>query len=194
MWENLIGRSLPFWKYWTPYLQGIFPEQLKGSTVQMLFNEVNLVNPSFIRVEADEVTYNLHIILRFEIEKDLIEGKILVSDLPEIWHTKFKNMFGIVPPDDALGVLQDIHWSQGSIGYFPTYTLGNLYSAQFFRKMPNMDNHIASGNFAPVLSWLRKNIHQWGSIYRPDILCKKVTGEELNPKYFGEYLKKKYLS
>ncbi len=166
---------------------------MAGATAEKLFKEVNLVSPGLIRVEADEVNYNLHIILRFEIERDLIEGKILVSDLPEVWNIKFKNMFGITPSDDALGVLQDIHWSQGSIGYFPTYTLGNLYAAQFYRQMPNMDKHISSGNFEPVLTWLRKNIHQYGSIYRPDVLCKKVTGEELNPKYFVEYLKKKYL-
>ncbi|MBI3887716.1 carboxypeptidase M32, partial [Candidatus Microgenomates bacterium] len=158
MWENLIGRSLPFWQYWTPYLQGIFHSQLVGATPEKLFKEVNLVKPDFIRVEADEVTYNLHIILRFEIERDLMEGKFLVSDLPEVWNIKFKNMFGLDVPNDSLGVLQDIHWSQGSIGYFPTYTLGNLYSAQFFRQMPNMNNHIASGNFEPILLWLRKNI------------------------------------
>lgn len=193
MWENLIGRSLPFWQYWTPYLMGIFPDQLAGATPEKLFKEVNLVKPDFIRVEADEVTYNLHIILRFEIEKDLVEGKILVKDLPEVWNTKMKTLLGVTPSNDALGVLQDIHWSQGSIGYFPTYTLGNLYAAQFFRQMPNMDKHVASGNFEPILTWLRKNIHQYGSIYRPDVLCKKVTDEALNPKYFTKYLKKKYI-
>ena len=197
LWENLIGRSSAFWRFWTPYLLGAFPRQMEGVTGEKLYREVNFVKPDYIRVEADEVTYNLHIILRFEIEKDLIEGKIKAVDLAEIWNQKFKEMFGLKVPDDSLGVLQDIHWSQGSIGYFPTYTLGNLYAAQFYQKMlkdiPKLEKHVESGNFEPILKWLRENIHQWGSVYRPEALCKKVTGETLNPKYFGQYLQKKYL-
>ncbi|KKU92513.1 MAG: Carboxypeptidase Taq [Microgenomates group bacterium GW2011_GWA1_48_10] len=196
MWENLIGRSLPFWKYWTPYLQAKLPNQLGSTTPEEIYQEVNEVQPGFIRVEADEITYNLHIIIRLEIEKDLIEKKIKVADLPEVWNTKSQASLGITPPTNSLGVLQDIHWSQGSIGYFPTYTLGNLYAAQFWHKLqtdiPKVYDHIESGNFYPILDWLRENIHWHGSIYRPEELVKKVTGEDLNPKYFIEYLKRKY--
>lgn len=196
MWENIIGRSLHFWKYWTPYLQAEMPMKLRDTSPEEIFREINHVKPGFIRVDADEVTYSLHIIIRFEIEKDLIEKKIKVSDLPEIWNSKYQESLGIFPPTDTLGVLQDIHWSQGSIGYFPTYTLGNLYSAQIWNKLvadvPDVYKHIESGNFEPILHWLRINIHQYGSIYSPQVLAKKVTGEELNPKYFVDYLKDKF--
>ncbi len=196
LWENLIGRSREFWEYWTPFLSVLLPRQVNGHAADDLFHEANRVEPGFVRVDADEVTYNLHIILRFEIERDLLEKKITVSDLPEIWNAKSKELLGITPPDDSLGILQDIHWSQGSIGYFPTYTLGNLYAAQFYRQlqvdMPQIAQHIASGNFEPIRHWLRLHIHQYGSVYRPDELVKKVTGEELKPKYFMDYLYNKY--
>lgn len=187
LWENFIGRSLEFWNYWAPYFK---------KDAKEIYTEVNQIHPGFIRVDADEVTYNLHIIIRFEIEKALIEQKINVKDLPEIWNAKYQELLGITPPDAALGVLQDIHWSQGSIGYFPTYTLGNLYAAQFWNKLtvdiPNTKTHIESGNFEPILLWLRKNIHQYGSIFRAKDLVVKVTGEKLNPKYFTNYLNSKF--
>lgn len=183
LWENFVGRSRPFWKFWSPYLK---------VDAEQVYREANWVEPGFIRVDADEVTYNLHIILRFEIEKDLVERKIKVTDLPEVWNAKMQELLGITPPDVATGVLQDIHWSQGSIGYFPTYTLGNLYAAQFYRQLGDMSKHIESGNFEPILLWLRKNIHQYGSIYRAKDLVKKVTWEELNPQYFVTYLRQKY--
>lgn len=196
MWENLIGRSLSFWKYWASYLQVELPQQLINATPEEIYQEVNQVRPGFIRVDADEVTYNLHIIIRFEIEKDLVEKKINVGDLPEIWNSKYQELLGITPPNNTLGVLQDIHWSQGSIGYFPTYTLGNLYSAQIWNKlskvMPDVQSHIESGNFEKILHWLRQNVHQFGSIYPAQELSKRVTGEELNPKYFVEYLNQKF--
>ncbi len=186
-WENLIGRSLEFWNYWAPY----FKKPAKD-----IYEEVNQISPGFIRVDADEVTYNLHIIARFQIEKDLVEKKIKVSDLPEIWNSKYKELLGITPPDDAVGVLQDIHWSQGSIGYFPTYTLGNLYAAQFWgallKAVPETKVHIESGNFEPILTWLRQNIHQYGLVYRAKDLVKKVTGSELNAKHFVAYLDSKF--
>ncbi len=186
-WENLIGRSIEFWKYWAPYFK---------QSVKDLYAEVNQVTPGFIRVDADEVTYNLHIIARFEIEKALFDRSIKVADLPEVWNVKYKELLGITPPDDALGVLQDIHWSHGSFGYFPTYTLGNLYSAQFWNKLskdvPDVKKHIESGNFEVVLHWYRQNIHQYGSIYRANELVKRVTGESLNPKYFVSYLETKF--
>lgn len=195
-WENIIGRSLNFWRYWTPYLQVEFPNQLGKATPEELYQEVNEVQPGFIRVDADEVTYNLHIILRFEIERDLIEEKIKVPDLPEIWNEKRVKYLGIKPPDDSLGVLQDIHWSQGYIGYFPTYSLGNINAAQFWNKLTEdvkeVDPHIESGNFEPILHWLRQNIHEFGKIYEPNDLLKKVTGQSLNPQYFTNYINKKY--
>lgn len=196
MWENFIGRSKEFWEYWTPYLKSQFKLQLQNVTPEKVYREINEVRPDFIRVEADEVTYNLHIILRFEIERDLIAGKVEVKDLPEVWNSKFKEMFGLVVPDDSQGVLQDIHWSQGSIGYFPTYTLGNLYSAQIYntlsREIGGIGEHVSSGNFEPILHWLREKIHRFGGIYEPKELIKNVTGEALNPKYFVNYLNQKY--
>lgn len=198
LWENFVGRSLAFWQYWTPFLAAELPRTIANTTPQEIFAEVNQVRPGFIRVDADEVTYNLHIIIRFEIERDLIEKKIKVSDLPEVWNTKYKQSLGIMPPNDALGVLQDIHWSQGSIGYFPTYTLGNLYAAQIWHQlsldMPQVTKHIASGNFEAILHWLRQHVHQYGMIYRAEDLIKQITREELNPKYFTDYLHAKFTS
>jgi carboxypeptidase Taq len=158
---------------------------------------INIVQPSFIRVNADEVTYGLHVILRFEIEKDLIEGKIKVSELPEVWNTKFEESLGIIPPNDAQGVLQDVHWSGGMIGYFPTYFLGSLYAAQIYNKAltqsPNLPEEYKKGEFSNLLSYLRENIHQHGSVYRANELIKRVTGEDLNPDYFFKYIEKKFL-
>jgi carboxypeptidase Taq len=146
-------------------------------------------------VEADETTYNLHIVLRFEIEKGLIEGTIKVADLPEVWNAKMKQYLGVDVPDDAQGVLQDVHWSHGTIGYFPTYTLGNIYAAQLYNKakseIPSLEAGFSKGEFTPLLKWLRKNIHQEGSRYYPEDLIKKVTGEGLNSKYLIDYLKAK---
>ena len=196
MWENFVGRSLPFWKYFTPHLKSVFPENLKGVDVISLFKAVNRVEPSFIRVEADEVTYNLHVILRFRIEKELIEGNISVKDLPDVWNSLSSDLLGIKPDDNKNGVLQDVHWSMGALGYFPTYLLGNLYCAQFYRQMEkdegNLDNYIEKGNFNIILNWLRRNIHQHGSMYTPGELVKKATYEPLNSEYFIRYLNDKY--
>jgi carboxypeptidase Taq len=159
----------------------------------MLHKYLNHVEPSLIRVEADETTYNLHIIMRFEIEKALMEGKISVSQLPEVWNLKMKQYLGVDVPDDAHGVLQDVHWSHGTLGYFPTYSLGNIYAAQLFniakREIPGLEKGFSKGEFSPLLNWLRKNIHQEGSRYYPEDLIKKVTGEGLNSKYLINYLK-----
>ncbi|MFX1531373.1 MAG: carboxypeptidase M32, partial [Promethearchaeota archaeon] len=181
MWENIVGRSKEFWIHWYPTFQKYFPQNLKDYPLEEFHRAINIVQPSFIRVDADEVTYGLHIILRFEIEKDLIEGKIQVDELPGIWNTKFEELLGIVPPDDAQGVLQDVHWSMGSIGYFPTYFLGNLYSAQIYNSAlkanPNLPEDYKKGEFSNLLSYLRENIHQHGSVYRANELIKRVTGE-----------------
>jgi len=196
LWENMIGKSLGFWKYFYPALKKEFPAPFKNIPLQKFYESINCVRPSLIRTNADETTYNLHIILRFEMEKDLMENKISAKDLPEIWNQKMKEYLGVKPPNDKMGVLQDVHWSMGGIGYFPTYSLGNLYSAQFYGKMTkdiaDVDDKISCGNFDAVINWLRKNIHSAGKTYTASELVKKVTGEELNSKYFSTYLEEKY--
>ncbi len=196
LWENMVGRSREFWRYWYPILQKYFPENLKKSPEEEFYRSINSVQPSLIRVEADEVTYSLHIILRYEIEKELIEESIMVSELPQLWNQKMEELLGIIPPDDAKGVLQDVHWSGGGFGYFPTYALGNLYGAQIYSKAlekhPILPEEFEKGEFSTLLSYLRENIHQYGKIYEPHDLLKKVTGEDLNSKYFIEYLERKF--
>jgi carboxypeptidase Taq len=196
MWENLIGKSEPFWKYFYPKLQKEFPEPFRKVSLKDFYRAINNVTPSLIRTEADEVTYNLHIILRFEIEKEMIEGSIDLKDLPNIWRAKMKEYFGISVPNDTLGVLQDVHWSTGLIGYFPTYSFGNLYSAQFFaamkRDIPDAGKKIAAGKFEEIREWLRHHIHSRGKLYKAGALVKKVTGEPLRSAYFIDYLKQKY--
>jgi len=149
-----------------------------------------------IRVEADEVTYGMHVILRFEMEKDIIEGKVKVSELPELWNEKMEELLGVTPPSDADGVLQDVHWSSGYFGYFPTYFLGNLYGAQIYRdalkKNPSLPEEYENGNFSNLLTYLRENVHQYGKIYPANELIKRITGEDLNPNYFIEYIEKKF--
>jgi len=196
MWENIVGRSKEFWHYWYPTFQKYFPEILKDYPMEEFHRSINCVQPSFIRVNADEVTYGLHIILRFEIERDLIDGKIEVKELPELWNSNFEDLLGLVPPDDAQGVLQDIHWSMGAIGYFPTYFLGNLYASQIYsdveKKMPNLPEDYKKGEFSNLLNYLKENVHQHGKIYRAPDLIKRITGEDLNPDYFLKYIEKKY--
>jgi carboxypeptidase Taq len=154
------------------------------------------VQSSLIRVEADEITYGMHIILRFELEKEIIEGKVQVRELPDLWNEKMEELLGITSPTNSDGVLQDIHWSGGAFGYFPTYFLGNLYGAQFYntalKQHPNLPNEYEKGDFSSLLTFLRENIHQYGRIYPARDLIKRVTGEDLNPDYFIEYLEKKF--
>jgi len=196
LWENLVGKSLPFWKYWYPRLGEFFPEHFSKISLGDFYKAINVVRPSLIRTEADEVTYGLHVLLRFEIEKDLIEGSIEVGDLPEIWNQKTEELLGIKVPDDARGVLQDVHWSGGSFGYFPTYTIGNLYAAQFYSaaksQILDLEEEIAGGQFGHLLEWLRKNIHIHGKLYSQDELVTRATGEKLSSKYFIDYITKKY--
>ncbi|MCX5974463.1 MAG: carboxypeptidase M32 [Coprothermobacterota bacterium] len=195
-WENIVGRSLPFWTHWFPALQKRFENQLRGVTAQEYWKAVNIVGPSAIRVEADEVTYNLHIILRFEIEVDLVEGRLAVKDLPQAWNAKMKESLSYEVKDDAEGVLQDVHWSMGYFGYFPGYALGNLLSVQFYQRaqadIPNLSEQVADGHYQVLLAWLRSNIHQHGSKYTPTELVQRVTGGEIDPKPFLAYLKEKY--
>jgi len=195
-WENVIGKSFPFWKHFYPILKKEFPQPFSEITVDDFYHKLNEVRPSLIRVVADEVTYNLHIILRFEIEKEMIEGTVDLKNLPKIWNSKMKEYFNIDVPTDTVGVLQDVHWSGGGIGYFPTYTLGNLYSAQFYdtikKDIPDISKKIEKGNFFEVREWLRKNIHSVGKTHSAKNLVKKVTGNNLDGKYFIDYLKEKY--
>jgi len=195
LWENIVGKSVHFWKYFYPKLQKYFPDTLKGVSLEEFIASYNHVQPSFIRVDADEVTYNLHILLRYEMERDVTEGKINVNDFPEIWNSKMKEYLGVVPPNNKLGVLQDVHWT-GTMGYFSTYTLGNLYSAQLYHKIqkdiPNIEKQFEAGDFSKLLKWLRENIHQYGSKYYPKHLIKKATGEEPNADYFVNYIYDKY--
>lgn len=195
LWENLVGRSRPFWERYYARLKQRFPEQLRDVELEPFYRAVNRVEPSFIRVEADEVTYNLHIMLRFELELALVERKLSIGDLPEIWSTKMREYLGIVPPNDALGVLQDIHWSQGLIGYFPTYSLGNLLSAQLFRsaqKDLNLFDQIRSGQFHDLLAWMRDKIHKYGRKFLPMELIQRATGRTLEAESYLEYIREKY--
>jgi len=196
MWENLVGRSLPFWEHFYPSFKKEFSRQLEGVSLKSFYKAINKVEPSLIRVNADEATYNLHIMLRLELEIGMVEGTIAVKDLPEIWNTKMKEYLGVTPPNDAKGVLQDIHWSGGAIGYFSTYALGNLVSAQLWEKINKdirgLDDQIRKGDFSGLLDWLRKNIHQHGQKYEPQALVEKVTGSKITPEPYVRYLTKKY--
>jgi carboxypeptidase Taq len=196
MWENLVGRSLPFWEHFYPALRKLFPSQLDGVSLKSFYKAINKVEPSLIRVNADEATYNLHIMLRLELEIGMVEGRIAVRDLPEVWSTKMQEYLGIIPPDDVRGVLQDIHWSGGMIGYFSTYALGNLVSAQLWEKIngdiPDLDDQIRKGNFSELLAWLRQNIHRYGQKYEPQKLVEMATGSRITPEPYVRYLMKKY--
>jgi carboxypeptidase Taq len=195
MWENMIARSPLFWRHFYPQAQAAFGA-LENVRPEDFLLSINEVTPSLIRTEADEVTYNLHVLLRFELEVALIRKDLEVGDLPDAWNEKMYAYLGIRPPDYSQGVMQDVHWSSGSIGYFPTYTLGNLYAAQFFAKahedIPVLDDLIAAGDFAALLNWLREHIHSQGCRYMPRELVRKVTGEDLNASYATEYLNGKY--
>lgn len=196
LWENGIGRSKPFWKRFYPILQETFPENLGSVDLERFYAAINIVRPSLIRVEADELTYNLHIMLRFEIERALIEENLPVEALPSLWNEKMMEYVGAAPDSDANGVLQDVHWSGGAIGYFPTYTLGNLYSVQFLnqakKELPDLTADIEKGNLLPLKGWLNEKIHRWGRTYSSDELVRRITGEPLNPRYFVEYLTEKF--
>jgi carboxypeptidase Taq len=194
-WENMIGKNPSFIQTLTPLFRENYPQQLKNVNEQTLIQVFNLVKPSLIRVYADEITYSLHIILRFEMENELINNKLKVKDAPDVWREKSKKLFGIVPVSDKDGILQDVHWTYGAIGYFPSYAIGNIYGAQFLNSMKkdfDFDDTVEKGDLKPVKDWLDKNIHTYGSLYYPKELLQKVTGEAMNHKYFIDYLTKKY--
>ena len=195
-WERMIAQGKPFLRHFLPLLQQTFPQQLNGVSADGLYGAINRVQPSLIRVEADEVTYPLHVILRFEIEQGLFDGSLAVDDLPGVWNGKMEEYLGVRPPTDREGVLQDVHWSGGAFGYFPSYTLGAMYACQFYRALknsvPDIERSIAEGNLIPVKEWLNRNIHSRGKLYPAEELCRQVTGETLNPDHFVGYLKTKY--
>jgi carboxypeptidase Taq len=196
MWENLVGRSRMFWSHYYPLLQKTFPQVFSNLAGEDFYRGVNQVKPSFIRVEADEATYNLHIMLRMELEIAMLEGSLAVADLPEAWNAKMKSYFGLTPPNDSEGVLQDVHWSAGLFGYFPTYALGNLISVQLWEKIrsdiPDLDAQIAAGHFEGLLTWLRGKIHIEGGKYEPQELIQKVAGSKISPLPYLGYLEGKY--
>lgn len=196
IWENNIGRGLPFWKAYYKSIQAFFPEQLDKVSVEDFYKAMNIVKPSLIRTNADELSYHFHILIRYEVEKALIAGDIKTEELPEYWNSKYKEYLKIDVPSDSEGVLQDIHWSHGSFGYFPTYSIGSFYAAQFYAQMkkdiPSLEDELSNGNPKVALKWLRDNVHQYGMQYSAEDLCVKLTGEKLNFKYFMDYAKEKY--
>ena len=195
LWENLVGRSLGFWRFFYQRAQEVFPA-LHGIPLEVFHFAVNEVKPSLIRTEADEVTYNLHILLRFELERALMNGDLEVEDFPGAFNDKMRAFLGLTPPGPGQGVMQDIHWSAGLFGYFPTYTLGNLYAAQFYARaeaeLGPLEERFARGEFAPLLTWLREKIHRQGNRLWARPLAKEVTGEDLDPRYLVRYLQRKF--
>jgi len=195
-WENLVGRSPAFWRWFYPQLQEIFPEQLAGVAEGSFVAAINAVRPGLIRGDADEVTYGLHIILRFELERELLAGTVAVRDLPEVWNSRMKEYLGVDVPDDARGVLQDMHWSVGMFGYFPTYQLGNVISVQIWERargdLGDLQEQFARGEFSSLREWLREQIYRHGSTYPPRELLRRVTGSELDPEPYLEYLRTKF--
>lgn len=197
LWENLVARSKPFWVCFYPELQQTFPEQLGNVSLDELYRAVNDVSRSLIRTESDEVTYNLHVMLRFELEAQLLEGTLPVSDLPDAWNERMKSDLGVTPPNDTRGCMQDVHWYCMSVGgTFQGYTLGNLMAAQFFEaareSLPTLDDQIMQGEFAPLRAWLAENVHKHGARYLPDDLIQRATGKPLGIEPFVRHLKRKY--
>jgi len=196
LWENLVGRSLPFWQGAFPTLQAAFPAQLGDVTADEFYRAVNVARPSLVRIEADEVSYNLHILVRFELETALLDGDLEVAELPHAWNELYRTYLGVEPTSDLTGCLQDIHWSVGLFGYFPTYALGNLMSVQFYEaaedELGGLDEAMREGGFAPLLGWLRRNVHEHGSRYTPAELLQRATGSALDPAPYLAYLRRKF--
>ncbi|HEX7264956.1 MAG TPA: carboxypeptidase M32 [Candidatus Dormibacteraeota bacterium] len=196
LWENLIGRSLPFWRHFFPGLRETFPEPLKGVDAEAFYRAVNKSYPSYIRVEADEVTYNLHVLLRFELENDMLEGRLKVHDLPEAWNETFKSYFGLDVRNDREGVLQDIHWSMVGFAEFPGYTLGNIIGAQLMEKIRleivDLDDQVERGEFGELLGWLQEHVYQHGRKFTPNELLERATGRTLTPKPWIAYVQRKF--
>jgi carboxypeptidase Taq len=196
LFENLIGRSRAFSSHLFPILQKHFPSQLGDADLDTYYRAINKVQPSFIRVEADEVSYNLHIILRFEIELGILDGDFPIKDLPDAWREKFKTYLGVVPPTDTEGLLQDVHWSWGLIGHFTSYAIGNIIASQWWHQMakdiPNQDELMSQGKITPIREWLIENVHQHGKKYLPTELIQRVTGGAIDTDPYLAYLDSKY--
>jgi carboxypeptidase Taq len=196
LWENLVGRSLPFWRHFYPSLHMAFPDPLRDVDDEGFYRAVNRAYPSLIRVEADEVTYNMHVLLRFELENEMLDGTLEVKDLPEAWNSRVKSYLGLDVPNDREGVLQDIHWSSVSFGIFPGYTIGNLVSAQLMaqvrQEMPDLDSQVERGEFANLLAWLRRNVHRHGRKFTPNELLERATGRPLTAAPWIAYVRQKF--
>jgi carboxypeptidase Taq len=196
LWENLVGRSQAFWRHFYPSLRATFPEPLRDVDEEGFYRAVNRSYPSLIRVEADEVTYNMHVLLRFELENEMLEGTLKVKDLPEAWNARFKSYLGLDVPNDREGALQDIHWSSVSFGIFPGYTIGNLIGAQLMEKIridiPDLESQIEKGQFTPLLDWLRKNVHRHGRKFTPNEILERATGKPLTAGPWIAYVKQKF--
>lgn len=196
LWENCIGRGLPFWQHHFELIRSHFPKQLQHVSVADFYKGINKVQPSLIRTEADELTYHFHVMIRYEIEKELISGTLAAKDIPEMWNEQYSKYLGIKVPDHRQGCLQDVHWSHGSFGYFATYSIGSLYAAQFYssikKSVDNLDILLSKGNSNPVWEWLQQHIYQYGRYYTSGELCQKATGETLNSQFFVDYVTEKY--
>jgi carboxypeptidase Taq len=196
LWENHVGRSREFWEFQYPALRDLFPEALHDISAEQFYSAINIVKPSLIRTEADEVTYHFHVMIRYGIEKKLIAGELNSRDIPACWNEQYQQYLDVRVPDDQHGCLQDVHWSHGSFGYFPTYSLGSFYAAQFYRQarkeLPGLDRDMESGKTADLLGWLRQRVHAHGRTYNSEALCEKATGETLKVQYFLDYLLDKY--
>lgn len=195
MWENMVGRSRPFWEWALPVAREVVGSALDGVEVDEAHAFLNTVRPGLVRVEADEATYNLHIMLRFDVERGLLGGDLPVRDVPGVWNERVRRDLGIEVPDDRRGCLQDIHWSMGAIAYFPTYTLGNLYAAQLWEAihdaLPGLDDRMREGDFTPLLGWLRENVHRHGRLHTAPEICRRATGRPLSPEPLLRYLEGK---
>jgi carboxypeptidase Taq len=198
LWENCVGRGLPFWENNFQMAKTFFPQQFNGITVQQFYKGINKVQPSLIRTEADELTYHFHVMIRYEIEKQLIEGSLKAKDIPAIWNESYKKYLGLTVPDDKKGCLQDVHWSHGSFGYFATYSIGSLYAAQLYAAIleqnPSVEEEIAKGKTETIFAWLQQHIYKSGRYSTSEVLCSNATGEPLNSHFFIDYATKKYSS
>lgn len=198
LWENNVGRSRNFWEHYYPELQKFFPSQLEKVNLDQFYKGINKVQPSFIRTEADEITYHFHVYIRYELEKSLLDNSIRTEDIPSFWNEQYKKLLGITVPDDKKGCLQDVHWSHGSFGYFPTYSLGSFYAAQFHTaarlQLKTVDHEIKTGNTGTLLKWLREKVHRHGRYYTSEELCREISGSTLEVSYFLNYLLDKYVS
>ncbi|HEU4472549.1 MAG TPA: carboxypeptidase M32 [Flavisolibacter sp.] len=198
LWENNVGRSFGFWHHYYPYLQRHFPQQFNNVPLEWFYKGINKVQPSLIRTESDEITYHLHVYVRYELEKSLIGNTLSTRDIPAFWNEQYKKLIGVDVPDDKTGCLQDVHWSHGSFGYFPTYSLGSFYAAQFYAKakedIPGLEDHLRSGNSSGLLAWLRAKVHSRGRWLTSEELCAEITGKTLDTSAFINYLLDKYVS